>query len=216
LIDDLVRESIRSGIKQFVLLGAGFDSRPYRLAEAAGMQTFELDHPATQRAKRARLKAQLKIPPKNVRFVEIDFEKGNLKSTLENAGFDLSMPALVLWEGVVSYLSESAVDTNLVLLSKLLAPKSYLVLTYVDQAALDGSVFFRGARRWRWWVERSGEPFIFGFDPATLANRLARYGFEVQSDWSTADAAKHYCSPLGRYESGSEFYRVASMIRRGA
>ena len=214
LIDHLVRKSLQSGIEQFVLLGAGFDSRPYRLVEAAGVRTFELDHPATQRAKRDRLKTQLKIAPTNVRFVETDFEKDNLESKLKNAGYDQAMPALVIWEGVVSYLSESAVDANLVLLSNLLAAKSRLIVTYVHRGALDGSLTFPNARRWRWWVRRGGEPFLFGFDPATLANRLARYGFELQSDLSTADAAKHYCAANGRYESGSEFYRVACMIRK--
>jgi methyltransferase (TIGR00027 family) len=215
-IDDLVRESLRSGIKQFVLLGAGFDSRPYRLVEAASIQTFELDHPATQKAKRERLATRLKTLPANVLFVETDFEKDNLHSKLKDAGFDQNKPALVLWEGVVSYLSEPAIDTNLVLLRNLLAPGSRLILTYVHQGVLDGSVDFRTARRWRWWVRRGGEPFISGFDPGTLANKVAGYGFDLQSDLSTADAAEQYRASNGRRESGSEFYRVACMVRTGA
>ena len=123
---------------------------------------------------------------------------------------------MVLWEGVVSYLSEPAVNANLAVLARLLAPHSRLILTYVHKGALDGSVMFRGARRWKSWVRRSGEPFIFGFDPATLAKNLAQHGFLLQSDVSTAEAARHYCGANGRIESGSELYRVASMIRAGA
>src|SRR6202161_2107192 len=57
LIDDLIREAIHAGAQQLVLLGAGFDSRAYRLEEARGMRAFEVDHPATQKAKRERLKS---------------------------------------------------------------------------------------------------------------------------------------------------------------
>jgi methyltransferase (TIGR00027 family) len=216
LIDDLLREAIHAGARQLVLLGAGFDSRAYRLKETRGIRTFEVDHPATQRAKLGRLKPTLGHPPENVHFVEVDFEKDNLEFELKEAGFDEKMPAVVLWEGVVSYLSETAVDANLVILGRLLAPRSRLILTSVHKGAIDGSVTFRSSRRWKSWVRRSGEPFIFGFDPAILAETLGQYGFLLQSDVSTAEAAWRYSAANGRIESGSELYRVASMIRAGA
>jgi methyltransferase (TIGR00027 family) len=216
LIDDLVRDSIRAGVRQFVLLGAGFDSRAFRLTEVKGIPTFEVDHPATQRAKRARLRLAMKHPPGNVHFVEVDFEKDNLGFKLRRAGFDEKIPTLVLWEGVVSYLSEPSVNANLMLLSRLLAPDSRLILTYVHKGALDGSAAFQGSQRWSSWVKRSGEPFIFGFDPATLACTLSQFGFRLESDVSTADAAKLYSLGNGRIESGSELYRVASMTRARA
>jgi methyltransferase (TIGR00027 family) len=200
LIDDLVRESIRAGVQQFVLLGAGFDSRAFRLTEVKGIPIFEVDHPATQRAKRARLRLALEHAPDNVNFVEVNFEADNLESKLRRAGFDEKIPAVVLWEGVVSYLSEAAVNTNLTLLSRLLAPDSRLILTYVHKGALDGSVAFREARRWSSWVKRSGEPFIFGFDPSTLACTLSQFGFRLESDVSTADAARRFFDGNGRIE----------------
>jgi methyltransferase (TIGR00027 family) len=216
LIDDMIRESLRGATTQLVLLGAGFDSRAYRLKEAAGTVVFEVDHPATQAAKRARLGPTLGHPPQNVRFIEVDFERDNAETRLKEAGFDDQIPSIVLWEGVVSYLTESAVKANLGLLGRLLAPNSRLIFTYVHKSALDGSENFRGSRRWKWWVRRSGEPFIFGFDPATLASTAQYYGFELQSDMSTAEAAKMYFDANGRRESGSELYHVASMVRQGS
>ena len=59
LIDDLLREAVRGGARQALLLGAGFDSRPYRLEELRGVPVFEVDHPSTQSAKRRRLEARL-------------------------------------------------------------------------------------------------------------------------------------------------------------
>src|SRR6266705_4477776 len=51
LIDDLVTDA-RSWIGQLVILGAGFDARAYRLSGLAEVTVFEVDHPATQQAKR--------------------------------------------------------------------------------------------------------------------------------------------------------------------
>jgi methyltransferase (TIGR00027 family) len=148
--------------------------------------------------------------------VEVDFEKDDLERALVTAGFDKGRSAVVVWEGVVSYLTEAAVNANLAVLARLLAPDSRLVLTYVDKGALDGTRTFRGARRWGSWVRISGEPFISGFDPATLADSLRPRGFLLQGDASTAEAAGRYRAATGRNETGSELYRVATMIRAKA
>ena len=109
LIDDLVRQAIHAGTPQLVLLGAGFDSRPYRLEEAREVAVCEVDHPATQRAKRDRLTARLGRLPERVRFVPVDFEKDDLYNALIAAGFDKNASGLVVWESVVSYLPPPAV-----------------------------------------------------------------------------------------------------------
>ena len=205
LIDDLAREAIRDGARQLLLLGAGFDSRPYRLPEADSIAVFEVDHPATQQAKRERLQHL----PANVHFVPVDFEKHDLEQALHSSGFNPECVSIAIWEGVISYLTPAAVDRNFDVLRRLLAPHSRLVFSYVHRGALDGSVTFAEARRWKWWVGRSGEPFIFGFDPAELPNYLRAYGFELRSDVSTAEAARAYCEPLARREPGSELYRIA-------
>ena len=58
-------------------------------------------------------------------------------------------------------------------------------------------------------MRSSGEPFIFGFDPAGLADYLRPRGFALVSDVSTAEAAKSHCQPIHRSEPGSELYRIA-------
>jgi methyltransferase (TIGR00027 family) len=217
LIDDHVRHAIRSGARQALLLGAGFDSRPYRLEELRDVPLFEVDHPSTQTAKRQRLLARCSPLPANVRFVPVDFEKDDLETMLRHAGFDTTVATVAVWEGVVSYLTPAAVDQNFRTLARILAYKgaqgSQLIFSYVHQGALDGSVAFREARRWKSSVRSSGEPFIFGFDPAALADYLRPRGFALVSDVSTAEAAKSYCEPLHRSEPGSELYRIAAARR---
>ena len=213
LIDDLVRQAVYNGARQGMLLGAGFDSRPYRLEELRGVALFEVDHPSTQNAKRQRLQAHRGPLPANVRFVPVDFEKDDLETTLLDAGFDPAAATVAVWEGVVSYLTAAAVDQNFRTLARVLAPGSQLIFSYVHQGALDGSVAFREARRWKSSVRSSGEPFLFGFHPGALADYLRPRGFALLSNVSTAQAARSYCEPLRRSEPGSELYRIAAAQR---
>ena len=209
-IDDLVRDEIRSGARQLVLLGAGLDSRGCRLDEAREIAVFEVDHPATQRVKRERLHACMGKLPTNIKYAAVDFERDALEAKLIESGYDPAIQSVVVWEGVIDYLTEAAVHSTLTALAGLLAPSSLLVFTYTHKSALDGSNAFRGARRWRYLSRVSGEPFIFGFNPDTLAEVLKSHLFLLQSDASTEEIARHYCPPLGRREPGNRAYRVAT------
>ncbi len=215
-IDDLVRDAIRSGARQLVLLGAGFDSRGCRLEEAGKITVFEVDHPATQQVKKERLKTCMDRLPANIRYVAVDFERDNLEAKLAESGYDPATPAIAVWEGVTSYLTESAVHGTFAVLARLLAPSSFLIFTYTHKGALDGSKAFPGARRWRSWSSVSGEPFIYGLNPDTLAEMLKPYRFLLLSDASTAEIARRYCPPLGRREPGNQAYRVATATRMEA
>lgn len=205
-IDDEVRGALAAGARQLLLLGAGFDSRAHRLPEAAAATVFEVDHPATQSAKRSRLS---RLPHADVRFVAVDFERDDLETALAAAGYDPAAVAGVLWEGVLSYLTAAAVDRTFALLQRLTAPGSRLIFTYVHQGAIDGSVHFAEAERWQRWVRRGSEPFTFGFDPAALPRYLAGFGFALRADLSTAEIARRQAIARCRHEPGSDLYRVA-------
>jgi methyltransferase (TIGR00027 family) len=170
LIDDLMSDALECGSRQLVLLGAGFDTRPYRL-KARQVQTFEVDHPATQATKMERLGRNAEIPAQSrVRHVPVDFERDDLERSLLQAGYDPHVVTLVIWEGVVSYLTASAVDVTFRVLARLLAPGGRVIFTYVDLRAIHGSRFFAEAQRWTGKVRSTGEPFIFGFLPEELSN----------------------------------------------
>ncbi len=212
LIDTMVQEALANGATQLVLLGAGYDSRAYRLPLAHDVTVFEVDHPSTQRAKRARLDVS-GTSTDHVRYVGVDFEFDNVAGRLADSGFDEHLRSIVVWEGVISYLSESAVDDNFELLSGICTPGSRLIFTYVDGRALDGSIDFEEARRWKGWVRLNGEPFVFGFHPDRLEIYLDERGFRLDSDRTTAEVARGYRKELGRVEQGSDLYRVAEATR---
>jgi methyltransferase (TIGR00027 family) len=212
-IDELVCQSLQGGIPQFLLLGAGLDSRPYRLSGAERAKTFEVDHPATQNLKCGRLRAHLGKFPEHVRFVPVNFERDDLVQALLKAGFSPDESTIAVWEGVVSYLSPAAVHETFLTLARLLSPTSRLIFTYVHKTALDDSNPFPEARRWKSSVQTSGEPFVFGFEPADLGNYLRKRGFTLAGDLSTADLAKAYNPQFHRHEKGSALYRIATADR---
>jgi O-methyltransferase involved in polyketide biosynthesis len=102
------------------------------------------------------------------------------------------------------------VQSTLAVFARLLAPSSLLIFTYTDKGALDGSKAFRGARRWRFLSRVGGEPFLFGFNPDTLAEALKPYRLHLENDASTEEIAQRYCATLGRTESGNRAYCVAT------
>jgi methyltransferase (TIGR00027 family) len=113
LIDETIATALAEPIEQVVILGAGFDSRAYRLPSMRGIVVFEVDHPDTQAIKRQALARARSAPPQHVRFVAIDFNRQSLDSVMPAAGYRESTRTFILWEGVTSYLTEAAVDTTL-------------------------------------------------------------------------------------------------------
>ena len=209
-IDDMVCDAIQNEARQLILLGAGLDSRGCRLDEAREIAVFEVDHPATQQVKKKRLHKIMDTLPTNIRYVAVDFERDALETRLIESGYDPAVQSVVVWEGVIDYLTESAVQSTFTALARLLAPSSLLIFTYTHKGALDGSKTFSGARRWRFLSRASGESFLFGFNPDELAEVLKPHRFLLQSDASTEEIARRYCSPLDRREPGNRAYRVAT------
>ncbi len=214
LIDDLVSEGLDAGARQLVLLGAGLDCRPYRLVAARHADVFEVDHPATQRAKCSRLGSAALQRAHQVRFVPVDFERDDLADSLLAARYEPRLAAVLLWEGVLSYLTADAVAQTLRAIAGLSCPGSRLVFTYWRRSALEGSVSSTEAEHWMARVRRSGEPFVFGLEPDEVAGYLRPFGFALESNLSTAAAARRYPQAVARREPGSQFYYVASARRR--
>lgn len=143
LIDEIVEEAV-SNTGQTVLLGAGYDSRPYRLSCLRDGPVFEVDHPATQRRKRAKLE-RARVSHRDVRFVATNFQADGLDGALAAAGFDPKQPTLFVWEGVTNYLTADAVDATLRWCAG--AAGSHLVFTYIDRRVLHDPSQYHGAER---------------------------------------------------------------------
>ena len=201
VIDDAVRDAVAAGCSQLVLLGAGYDTRPYRLPELADIETFEIDHPVTQAVKRAVLARLLPTLSPRVHFAAVDFEHDSLEAALEVVSLREGTQTCVVWEGVFSYLTLGAIDATLHWIVRACATGSRLILTYVDQAALQPT------GRKPAWIAAVDEAFITGLDPSVAAEFFAERGLRLLADESTRDSAQRL-DPAAA-SAIPDFYRVA-------
>jgi methyltransferase (TIGR00027 family) len=104
--DDRLDEQIRRGVRQIVLLGAGFDTRPIR-KQTSGVTYFEVDDASILDLKQARLAAN-HVPVRS-NYIRGNYVSDNLIAMLESSGFDSRLPAHFIWEGNTMYLTEDSV-----------------------------------------------------------------------------------------------------------
>ncbi len=149
-----------AGVAQFVILGAGFDTRAFRLPKQMQVRSFEVDTPKTLAIKREVLQ-QAGIDPAGVAFVSADFEKDDWLSQLVDAGFDVNKPALFLWEGVTPYLDRAAVEDTLRKIAST-ATGSIIAFDYFTTEVLESQALLM--RSVRASLKAGGEPLKFGID----------------------------------------------------
>jgi methyltransferase (TIGR00027 family) len=192
-VDDVMLGAVRRGVSQVVLLGAGYDSRAYRLRELAlGVEFFEVDHQLMSRRKRRKLRRILGGVPAEVQYVEVDFERDDAGARLQAAGFDAKERTVWIWSGVSMYLTPAAVDRVLACVRKLSAPDSLLVFDYVYRAALDDGDSFIGLMESRRYVNSQGEPWRFALSRHVLADFLYERGFALESNLGPGDLERTY------------------------
>jgi methyltransferase (TIGR00027 family) len=208
LIDAALTAALGERPEQVVILGAGFDSRPYRLPALRGAAVFEVDHPDTQAAKRRALERALGALPGNVRFVASDFDRRGLAAAMTAAGWREAARTLFLWEGCTNYLTEAAVDDTLRWCARA-APGSRLLFTYVHRDVLAHPGAYAGGERLFASLDKVGERFTFGLDPGELPGFLARRGFVLESDVGAAEYRALAYGDAAQRMRGHEFYRVA-------
>ena len=205
LIDDWIGQAAGK-IDQVVLLGAGFDTRAWRLKALASARIFEVDHPDTANVKQARLRSANADLAK-VTFVKVDFEIDDFNELLRAAGFDSKRPAIVVWEGVSQYLTPEAV-CGVMRWAGRLAPGSRFIFTYVHEGALNGSVDFVGADKAITKVRGSGEPWRFGLLPEQLSAFLRERGLLLLSDLGADEYRARVMGAASRQIRGYSFYHT--------
>jgi methyltransferase (TIGR00027 family) len=177
--EDSLAEAYAAGVRQYAILGAGLDTFAYERARAyADLAIFEIDHPATQAWKRARLAEAAITVPETVTYTPVDFERDTLTDGLARAGFDFAKPAFFAWLGVTPYLTREAIDATLSFIASL-KPNSGVAFDYAEPPSADHAGFHAMAAR----VAAIGEPFKSLLDPAELARSLKTMGFSRIEDF---------------------------------
>ncbi|WP_245536168.1 class I SAM-dependent methyltransferase [Terriglobus roseus] len=188
--DTLAAAVALRGASQYVLLGAGLDTFPYR-NPFVGVRVFEVDHPDTQAWKLSLLARTGIESPANVSHVAVDFHADSLAERLLAAGFESSQSTVFAWLGVVPYLTEEGFVSTMDFLSKCAAGSELIfdyalpreALPYLEQLAFDSLA----AR-----VAAAGEPFQLFFTPEEIRERLRGMGWELIEDLDTGALNARY------------------------
>jgi methyltransferase (TIGR00027 family) len=197
-IDEALREAIevRSGeLSQVVVLGAGLDARAYRLRDLANTVVFEVDHPATQSYKRARIGDRASCA-REVRFVAVDFEHMDLGDKLAQAGHDEAKQTFWIWEGVTPYLHVAAIRATLEIVGSRSAPGSRAAITYgtPDMTFLGPLVGLAAIRAFH----VLGEPLYGLIAQRQFCVELERIAYRILWDEGVRDWAKRFEHPRRR------------------
>lgn len=212
--DDRVLAAVERGIRQLVILGAGFDTFALRYPNL-GVQVFEVDLPASAALKRERLAAAAIAVPDHLHFVNVDFERDDLGERLTAAGFDSGEPAFFSWMGVTFYLAREAVTGTLRGVGAMAARGSELAFDYMNSrecvpenelALFDSLLGF---------VKKHGEPMITHFDPAAVVEQMGLgVGWEVLEHDFPANDPKRYLGERTDVPRVAPLFRLLHLRRR--
>jgi methyltransferase (TIGR00027 family) len=202
-IDEKVVEAAGRGL-DVVSLGAGFDTRAYRLRALADQSTWEVDQPANIERKRARLQQVLGGIPARRTLVPMDFDRDELAGVLSAHGY-APRPTLFIMEAVSQYLTQAGIEKTFQFLAAA-APGSALAFTYVRRDFLDGNLREAGEFAYRQFVKK--KTWHFGMDPEQVAGFLATYGWRVAEHFGYEELAARYVEPTGRKLVPSTIERI--------
>jgi methyltransferase (TIGR00027 family) len=191
-IDDVLKQALEEGLRQLVILGAGYDSRAYRFDLAGRVRTFEVDHPATQTHKLAKLRAIFGKVPAHVTYVPVDFNTQTLEECLLAAGYDPGLKTLLIWQGVSMYITAEAVDATLNFVLRHAAPGSAIVFDYIYRSVLEGVQQHAEVSNMRRYRFMTGEGLIFGIPEGGAESFLKERGFRQVLDMDAAGLKKTY------------------------
>ena len=204
-IDEKLSESV-GHFNAVVNLGAGFDTRCYRLPALAEIPTWEVDHPANIKPKRTRLRKIFGGIPAHVRLVPIDFDDEELGIGLAAQGYPEDQRTFFIWEAVTQYLTGTGLRTTFDFLARD-APGSRLAFTYVCKDFIDGQVRYGQEVSYKKYVVK-GRVWLYGMDPEGMADFLADYGWRVIEHLGYEELAERYVQPTGRELAATPLERM--------
>lgn len=209
-LDDCVIRALDHGVRQVVILGAGLDTRAARLGRE-GVRFFEVDQPASQADKRARLSRFGDYPIDSATFVACDFERDDFVECLSAAGLDRGAPACFVWEGVIYYLAEAAARGTLRRIASDFDRESLLVFDYLNSNMARSSPRLRPEdQAMKGIIEELGEPMRFGIDDPTPL--MAESGYRLLRTVSFDELALQYTGTYAR----ERFFRFQSVALASA
>jgi len=206
-IDDLIEKSTSIDIEQYVILGAGYDSRAHRLKLPSKLKIFEVDQHEVQERKRSRLPDNT-TNKANVIYISIDFNHQSLKEQLLNAGFDQNKSTIYTLEGVSQYITREALNSTLKVIDALNQnSNSKIFISYVNKLLKDDpkacfGVGYSNPEKAVKFITNGaakvGEPWISFYSAKEIESLLSQNNFTLIENKTLADLNSKYFTPVGR------------------
>lgn len=191
--EDALTACVARGACQVVVLGAGLDTFSLRNPHA-GVRVFEVDHPATQRWKRERLKQSALATPASLTFAPVDFERQSLGGGLAAAGFLADRPAFFQWLGVVPYLTRQAFSLTLDFIAGV--PDLEVVFDYPEPFENYPAERRENVMAVADSAAARGEPWLGLYQPAEISEMLRSKGFRTVEDLGLAELTERFYGAL--------------------
>jgi methyltransferase (TIGR00027 family) len=195
-IDDKLEGMLGYGLQTLVILGAGMDTRAYRIPELASLRVYEVDLPETIDAKNAVLRRLFGKVHDHVRLVPVDFDCQELGGALQETGYSRESISFFIWEGVTQYISEAAVSGVLEFL-KSAYRGSRLVFTFIRKDFIDGQKMYDLDALYR-QTRLKKDFWQFGMQPDEVGDILEAYGWRELEQVGSAEYQQRYLQPAGR------------------
>jgi methyltransferase (TIGR00027 family) len=220
-IDELIEKSAVNGTEQYVILGAGYDSRAHRLELPSSLKIFEVDQPEVSDNKLAKLPKELPNSD-NVTYVNIDFSYQSLTEQLIGAGFDQKKSTIFTLEGVSQYITKEAVSSTIKELASLTRDtNSIFFMSYVDELldknpeACFGEGYPNPAKKAsliKGLSAKVGEPWISFYNGAEIEDLLSQNGYSIEENVTLEDLNSLYFSPVGRTLNENQIFKLEHFV----
>jgi len=175
--EDRLALAAARNVRQYVMLGAGLETFPWRQPEfARDMRIFFSDYPATLSWTKGRFRNRGLAVPTNLTFVPADLKEPQLGQRLAECGFEHDASSFFSILGVIPYLDAASIDSMLGFLASL-PKKSEAVFSFaVPDEELNGDD--RDERRADVSLsEDMGEPWLTRVGPADMIAWGRRFEF---------------------------------------
>jgi len=220
-IDDLIKKSATSGAEQYVILGAGYDSRAHRLELPSSLRIFEVDQPEVQARKRSKLPKELPNS-ENITYVAVDFTHQSLTEQLMDAGFDQSKSTVFTLEGVSQYITKEAFSSTIKEVATLTQKASSIFfISYVNELlnknpeACFGKGYPNAAKRAKlitYGSAKVGEPWISFYGAEEMESVLSQNGYSIKENVTLEDLNSVYFTPVGRTLPENQIFKLEHFV----
>ncbi|MGP4066597.1 class I SAM-dependent methyltransferase [Oceanobacillus sp. M65] len=212
--ESVLQNEISLGVKQYAILGAGFDTFSIRHPELENtIEIFEIDHPSTQQFKVKRLdEVNIKIPS-NIHFVPMDFtDVFSYKKLLEkNFKYERTFFSLL---GVSYYLTKNEFSSLLEELFSKVPTGSSIVFDYADECLFEEKGLSNRVENMVKMAEASGEPMKSCYSISEMEKVLEKSGLLIYEQLSPYKINEQYFSNRNDYLTAFETIHYIHAVKK--